>query len=180
MLGFEEERKDGRTVATTKPHDYTVEYLGVAEATLSVRRPYAYLFPASWTRATENLQRHGIVVEELREDIELDVETYRIDKVKELAFYQKRQLLDVEATSRKEARRIAAGTILVRTQQPLGTLAAYLLEPLAEDGLCTWNFFSPGVAAGADFPVLRLPKKTPLTSGPVRPLPEDRPAHQAD
>jgi len=174
VLGFEEERKDGRTVATTRPRDYTADYFGVAEATLSVRRPYAYLFPASCSQAIENLQRHGIAVEELREDIELDMEIYRIDKVKKTAVYQKRQLVEIEATSRKETRRIAAGSILVRTSQPLGTLAAYLLEPQAEDGLCAWSFFEKDVQEEKDFPVLRLPVKTPLTSGPVRPLPEER------
>ena len=33
----------------------------------------------------------------------------------------------------------------VKTTQPLGMLAAYLLEPQAEDGLCTWNYFDPGL-----------------------------------
>jgi dipeptidyl-peptidase-4 len=178
VLGFEEEHKDGKPVVTTRPHDYTVEYRGVAEATLSVHRPYAYLLPASCVEAMENLQRHGIAVEELREDIDLDVEIYRIDKARKVAIYQKRQLVEIEATGRKEARRIAAGTILVRTTQPLGILAAYLLEPQAEDGLCAWSFFAELVQEGKDFPVLRLPKKTPLTSGAVKPLPENRTFHK--
>jgi dipeptidyl aminopeptidase/acylaminoacyl peptidase len=178
VLGFEAERKDGRWVATNRPRDYPVEYLGVAESTLSVSRPHAYLFPPSCAEIISNLQRHGIAVEELREDIDLDLEIYRIDKVKNSAIYQKRRLVEVEATSRKEARRIMAGTILVRTAQPLGTLAAYLLEPQAEDGLCAWDFFADGVQEGKDFPVLRLPQKTPLVSGPARPLSENRPYHK--
>jgi dipeptidyl aminopeptidase/acylaminoacyl peptidase len=178
VFGFEEERKDGKLVPTTKPRDYVVQYLGVAESTLAVPRPYAYLFPASWTKVIENLQRHGIAVEELREDIELDVENYRIDRVKKTEIYQKRQLVAVEATVRKEGKRIAAGTIVVRTTQPLGTLAAYLLEPQAEDGLCAWSFFEDGVREGSDYPVLRLPKQTPLTSGPVKPLAEERTLHK--
>jgi len=44
-----------------------------AEPTLAVTRPYAYLFPPSLAAVAENLQRHGIAVEELREDIELAV-----------------------------------------------------------------------------------------------------------
>ena len=58
--------------------------------------------------------------------------------------------------------------------QPLGTLAALLLDPRAEDGLTTWNFFDDGLADGKDAPVLALPKSVPLTVGPVRPLPEER------
>ncbi len=34
-----------------------------------------------------------------------------------------------------------AGSIIVRTAQPLANVAAYLLEPQSNDGLVTWNFF---------------------------------------
>ncbi len=128
------------------------------------RRPYAYLFPASSTKVIDSLQRLGVFVDELREDIELDLEIYRIDKVKKVP--------------RKESRRIAAGTIVVKTHQPLGTLAVYLLEPEVEDGLEGWNFFENAVREGADYPVLRLPSETPLHSGPVRPLAEERRFHK--
>ncbi|HWB20784.1 MAG TPA: hypothetical protein VG711_10815, partial [Phycisphaerales bacterium] len=47
--------------------------------------------------------------------------------------------------------------ILVRTAQPLGTLAVYLLEPQSEDGLATWNFFDDSLTVGSDFPILRIP-----------------------
>ncbi len=178
ILGFEEERKDGRTVATKTPKDYTVEYLGVAEPTLSVRRPCAYLLPPSMTKIVENLQRHGIAVEELREDIELDVEIYKIDKVRQRAVYQKHKLIEVDASPRKETQRIAAGTMVVKTKQPLGTLAAYLLEPQAEDGLCTWSFFENGIREETDYPVLRVPSETPLLTTPIRPLAEERKIHK--
>jgi dipeptidyl-peptidase 4 len=175
VLGYVEEQKDGKTVRTDKTQDYSVEHLGRTEATLSVARPYAYLFPATHADVVENVQRHGIEVEELREDVELDVEAYRIDKVTHAEQpYQKHRLTTVEVTPRTEARRLAAGTILVRTAQPLGTLAAFLLEPQSEDGLCTWNFFDAALAEGKDYPVLRLPAEAALTSGRVRPLAEDR------
>ena len=80
-------------------------------------------------------------MEELREDIELDVEAYLVDKVSHLREFQQHQPTQLEVSVRKEARRIEAGTVLVRTGQPLGTLAAYLLEPQSADGLATWNFF---------------------------------------
>ncbi|HEV3121815.1 MAG TPA: S9 family peptidase, partial [Isosphaeraceae bacterium] len=82
----------------------------------------------------------------------------------------------VEATARPESRRIAAGTMLVRTGQPLGALAVYLLEPQSDDGLCTWNFFDPELAEGSDFPVVRLVEQAPLLLAPARKLAEDRPA----
>jgi YD repeat-containing protein len=177
-LGYEEETKNGRRVAITdKPRDYDLELVTRVEPTERVTKPFAYLFLPSFAAAVEILQRHGITVEELREDIELDVESYRVEKIvnTERSFQGPAQVsLDV-AKPRAESRRVTAGTILVRTAQPLGTLASYLLEPRSEDGLATWKYFDAGLAENRDFSVLRLPKATPLTAGPVRPLAEIRP-----
>ena len=57
--------------------------------------------------------------------------------------------------------RIPSGTILVRTAQPLGSLAAYLLEPQSADGLATWNYFDEELKEGRDFPVCRVLGPTP-------------------
>src|SRR5207249_11614004 len=73
-----------------------------------------------------------------------------------------------------EARRINAGTVMVRTAQTLGALAVDLLEPLSSDGLATWNFFDDELKVGDDFPVLRLPTATSIHTGRVRPLAEER------
>ena len=40
-----------------------------------------------------------------------------------------------------EQKEFKAGTVVVRTDQPLGNLVCYLLEPEADDGLMKWNFF---------------------------------------
>lgn len=174
LLGFVEEQKDGRRVATKGPKTYEVTYWGGSEPTLSVRRPFAYLFPAECAEVVKNLQQHGVQVEELREDIELDADVYRVDKIERATDFQKHRLVSLDVSKRKEPRHLAAGTVLVRTAQPLGRLAAYLLEPQAADGLVTWNFFDAFLQEGKDFPVLRLPEKTPLHAGRVRPLTEER------
>src|SRR5207247_2032272 len=97
-----------------------------------------------------------------------------LDKVAHTPAFQKHPLVSLEATARKESRRLAAGSILVRTAQANGTLAAYLLEPQSDDGLAVWNFLDDVLKEGLDYPVLRLPAAVPLTSGRVRPLPENR------
>ncbi len=173
FLGFVEEMKGNKRVATDKPRTYELLYEGGTEATLSVTRPYAYLVPKALTKVVEMLRRHGIAMEELREDIELDVEAYRVDKITRKADFQKHQPVTLEVTARKESRRVEAGTLLVRTAQPLGSLAAVLLEPQSEDGLVTWNFFDP-VAEGKDFSVLRLPAPALIHTGAIRPLPEEQ------
>ncbi len=176
ILGFVEEEKNGRRVATGQPKDYPAQYVGVAAPTLSVRRPYAYLLPAAHAKVRENLQRHGVTVEELRADATLDVEVYRIDKVTRAArAFQNHRLVSVDATPRGERRSLPAGILLVRTGQPLGSLAVYLLEPQSEDGLCTWNFFDDALREGQDYPVLRLLKPVSVTAARVPPPAESRP-----
>jgi dipeptidyl-peptidase 4 len=174
VLGFVEEDRDGSRVATDRPRDYREELVQDFAPTASVRRPFAYVVPARYRSVIDTLQRHGLEMLELREDLELDLEVYRIDAVHRAdQQFEGHRTLSVEATPRPHSQRVNAGTIVVRTAQPLGSLAVYLLEPSSDDGLCTWNFFDAGLEPGSDFPVARLLEPvSPLTT-PVRPLPED-------
>ena len=70
-----------------------------------------------------------------------------------------------------EEREFPAGTVVVRTGQPLGNLICYLLEPASDDGLFYWNGFDrylvPQRGRGFDkCPVFRL--LTPVTLGTER------------
>ncbi len=171
ILGFEEEQKDGKRVTTDRPKDYALDDVSRVVATEVIKRPAtAYLIPADQEAAIKVLRLHGIKVEELREDIELEVEVYKIQSTETAArAFQSHQTRRVEAARRTETRRVPAKTVVVRTTQPLGSLAAYLLEPHSEDGLTTWNFFDKDLGVGKDFPVLRLSKAVPLTVGPPAP-----------
>jgi hypothetical protein len=60
-----------------------------------------------------------------------------------------------------------AGTLIIRTAQPLGNLVAYLLEAESDDGLLVWNFFDkyivPQWRRGPQaYPVYRLLKPSTL------------------
>lgn len=147
----------GKTAPPGKTKDFVVTYLGKCEPTLEVTRPYAYVVPAEYKSAIETLKRHGITVEPLKADAEAAVEVYRVNKVTTATrAFQGHKLVTVDAALRTDKRTLPAGSVVVRTDQPLGTLAAFLLEPGSEDGLCTWNFFDTGLREGADYPVLRL------------------------
>ena len=175
ILGFDEQGPKDEHGRPTQPKDYELTPMIDFAATESVARPFAYLFPPRFTGAAETLRRHGLDVRELREEIELDLEVDQVDEVsRSPRRYEGHALTEVKVTPRSETRRIPAGTIVVRTGQPLGWLAVSLLEPRSEDGLTTWNFFDEGLAAGSDFPVLRLPQPTSMTTSPIGPLPEDR------
>lgn len=176
IKGVVEKVENGKRVATDKPRDYPVVLVNEFKPTLTVKRPHAYLIPAVYQGAINNLKRHGIAVDELREDITLAVEAYTVGAVTyAIRPYQKHHLVKVEVTPTRCERRVDAGTCVVKTDQPLGGLIVNLLEPAAEDGLTAWNFFDRALACGETFPVLRLPKRTSLMTCPAAPLSEDRP-----
>ena len=54
---------------------------------------------------------------------------------------------------------LPAGTRIVRLAQPLGLLAAYLLEPESDDGLTDWNFMDPWLEVGKPAPVRKIMKQ---------------------
>lgn len=179
VLGFEEYDDEGARTQWSgdeAPRDYEVELVNDFHATHSVGRAFAYVYPASLAGVTENLQRHGVEVQELREDAEFDAEVYRIDSFARAPdpFEKHAMVTDVVAAAVPRTVRGVPGMCVVRTDQKLGALAGYLLEPEAADGLVAWNFFDDQLAAGADFPVWRVPAYTPLLTVPLHPLPEDR------
>jgi hypothetical protein len=51
---------------------------------------------------------------------------------------------------------IAPGWYLIRTDQALGTLAGYLLEPASEDGVVTWNLLDRELRVGSPYPIVRV------------------------
>ncbi len=149
--------ESGKTAPPGKVKGFVVTYLGKCEPTREVTRPHAYIIPAEYKTAIETLRRHGITATPLQRETMAAVEVYRIGKVTTAGRpFQGHRLVTVAAKARSERRKLPAGSIVVRTDQPLGALATFLLEPESEDGLCTWNCFDAGLREGSDYPVLRL------------------------
>jgi dipeptidyl-peptidase-4 len=103
------------------------------------------------------LRAHGIVVEELARPLTTDVDTFTIEKVTRAPRrFQGHDNVKVAGTSQEEKVQFEAGTYLVRTSQPLGVLAAYLLEPESDDGLVSWNFLDAFLEPQKVLPVYKL------------------------
>lgn len=177
VLGFEEVEKDGKRVATDKHKTYPLDYVGRVVPTEFAELPYAYLLPADEQEAMHTLQRHGVQVEELREDIDLDVHAFAVTAVGAAPAGGRATGQRVEGRWGRRPSRAPAGTFVVKTAQPLGALAAYLIEPQAEDGLTVWGEFSHA-NAGRDFGAWRLTKAVPLALGAAPKLPENVRANQ--
>jgi hypothetical protein len=107
-----------------------------------VRLPFAYLVNVNDPEITGLLNMHGIKMEKLTNDSKIVVERFEISELKGATrLNQGHYTNTVKGKYLVDAIDFPAGTILVRTAQPLANVAAYLLEPQSNDGLITWNFF---------------------------------------
>jgi dipeptidyl-peptidase-4 len=140
----------------------------------STNQTYAYLFPAKFKKLIKHLQREDIKVNELREDIELHVEVYRIDRiVRERNQQQKQRSFELKTEHRSETKRFKAGTILVKTNQEQSDKVKKLLDPATKKKAIMRRLLKrPKV--GEDYPIVVLKSYVPIIHGEVCPLKENR------
>ena len=173
ILGYEmkiEEREGGRPriTRTDTVKAYTVPYFVDFVPKRAVSFPCGYLIPAADTEVTAKLLQHGILVERLTEPAKLEVESFRITEIKgEERLYQGHRMNTTKGEYSKEEKEFPEGTLFISTAQPLGSLAAYLLEPESDDGLLVWNFFDRHIVpqwgrAPLSYPVYKLLKPANL------------------
>lgn len=175
VLGYvEEQGTDGRSKATDVEKTYTnVLAVNESQATAAVTRPFAYLIPPQHPSVIDNLLAHGVQVHELREQLQLTVEQYRVSRIhREQEPYQGQEMLSVHVEPESAAVELMPGQFVIKTAQPLSQLIVNLLEPAAQDGLTTWNYFDDALRENGIFPVQRLLQATPLLTSPVLQTPE--------
>ena len=102
------------------------------------------------------LREHGIQIERLETATRKAVEQFTLTQVRhaEQAF-QGHHAASIEGRFERRDISVPAGSLLVRTKQPLGRLVFYLLEPESDDGLTTWNFLDSDLNVGSAHPVLK-------------------------
>jgi hypothetical protein len=137
------------------------------ESTLTAPLPVAYLlrrFPGTDSLIAQ-LRMHGVMVEQLSARLDAKGAQFAVDTLLKLPSR------DGHSDVRLEGRWTTAdhlfgetGEYVVRASQPLGVLAAILLEPQCDDGLAAWDFFDSALdvlmrmpdASARIFPVARI------------------------
>jgi hypothetical protein len=158
---------------TEKRKDVTVPYYIDYYPKKNVRFPFAYLITTSDPAITDQLKTHGIKIEKLSSDSKIEVQRFEISDLKGAPkLNQGHYTNTINGTYFSGQVEFPAGTIVVRTAQPLGNLVAYLLEPQSNDGLVFWNFFDrylvPQWGAGYNpYPVYKVLNKTEIKTKPV-------------
>lgn len=113
-----------------------------SEVATSVAPPRAYWVPAAWQEIIAKLDLHGIPYERIAAPRDIDVTMYRLVSPKFDAMqFEGHVRVAATVTPEKRTERFPAGSVRVSTEQPLGTLAALLLEPASPDSLFQWGFF---------------------------------------
>ncbi len=179
ILGYEmeiEEREGARPRMrrTDKTKTYTIPYHADFLPKRSVPYPAAYLIELQVPKVLEKLKQHGIVVERLLQPVSLEVESFQVTEIKGAErLYQGHRMNTVTGEYKTESREFGAGTLVVRTAQPLASLASYLLEPESDDGLLVWNYFDRYLVpqwsrAPQTYPVHKLYSLQPLVTEIIR------------
>jgi hypothetical protein len=168
MEEYKSETGRRRIRRTEKTQIYTMPFFAEFFASKSIQLPFGYLIPLPVPEVEAKLCQHGITVEQLTRPVTLKVESFKVAELKgEERPFQGHRLNSVKGEYVEEEKEFPAGTLFVSTAQPLGKLAAYLLEAESDDGFLVWNFFDrylvPQWGRGQqEYPVYRLLHPTPL------------------
>jgi dipeptidyl-peptidase 4 len=131
-------------------------------------RAGGYLIPPGMKQVVGLLRRQGIGVGVITPRLRTSAQVFMVDNLVVDSLFEGHHPVRAEGQwlQQRVDTTVTAGWYLVRTDQPLGTLAAYLLEPASEDGVVTWNLLDRQLRTGAAYPILRVEAVAPSISAP--------------
>ena len=129
-------------------------------STSTRRVPAGYIVQASSNGLHDIVERklreHGIQAVRLGTPLRRSVEQFVITQVRHASqAFQGHQATSIEGRFETRDVELPVGSLLVPTNQRLGGLVFYLLEPESDDGLTTWNFLDSGLKVGAAHPIVK-------------------------
>jgi len=125
--------------------------------TVNMARVYVLPNDAAFQPVVDKLRQHGIVVETLTAPLATEVSSFVVAEIsKSSKPFQGHNEVKLKGQYTTEKVTLPTGSTVVRLAQPLGLLAAYLLEPESDDGLTNWNFFDQWLEVGKPAPVRKI------------------------
>jgi len=149
-----------RRIPGREPKIYRMPHLARFVPSKTVPRPAGYLIPREFPALVEKMEHHGIAVERLQSARSFQGETDTVVSISKVdspdvgTMTREESVVAVERRHGPVAGR--PGDVLVPTDQTLGTLAVYLLEPESDDGLVRWGYLDAILRPGAVLPVTRV------------------------
>lgn len=127
---------------TKEPFEVDIPHFDSVVVSKTIELPVAYLIPSQWQEVINRLKIHGVKVERLKNQVELEVEMYRFSNAKwQQSPYEGRHPVTYEVEKFKDRRMFPAGTAVVRLNQRAARVAIHALEPEAPDAFVAWGFF---------------------------------------
>lgn len=126
-----------------RPYEKKIPHWNYYKTTQSVEKPEAYIIPQAYHEVIERLEWNGVKVERLKEDIDVEVEMYRIEDYETTSYpYEKHYLHSkVELSTKKQTWKYHKGDYVVYVDQTSNRYIVETLEPHAPDSYFAWNFF---------------------------------------
>ncbi|EQB15278.1 M14 family metallopeptidase [Novosphingobium lindaniclasticum] len=106
-----------------------------------VTLPQAWLIPAAQTEVIDRLKVHGIAFEPIAAERERRIDRVRVLEAKAGRAHDGRVPVEARFQHETVTQVVPSGTLRVPADQPLGLLAAALLEPESQDSFLAWGFF---------------------------------------
>jgi hypothetical protein len=126
-----------------------------------------YVLPAdpAFKPVIEKIRQHGIKVDVLIAPLSATVSSLVVDAIEKAPKpFQNHNEVKLKGKYVDEKVTLPAGTPIVRLAQPLGLLAAYLLEPESDDGLTDWNFLDQWLEVGKPVPIRKIMNNTKMAT----------------
>jgi len=126
-----------------KPFTKQIKYYhGFSPAAL-VTAPKAYIIPQGWTEVIDLLLLNKVQLSRLKKDTSLLVNAYHIDDYKSYphAYEKHHKNHAVKVTQAQKRVKFLKGDYMAYLNQPVNRYIVEMLEPTAEDGFFSWNFF---------------------------------------
>ena len=128
---------------TGKPVTQKISHIRVNKPGITVKRPKAYWVPATYTDVIERLAMHGIKMEKITEPKTIEVELYHLQDAKIASEpFEGHFNVTTKAQSKKQKETFYPGSVRISTDQVLGDLVVYLLEPESSRQLFSVGIFS--------------------------------------
>lgn len=127
---------------TGKPVTQKISFTRVDQPGITVKRPKAYWVPATYANVINRLAMHGIKMEKITEPKTIDVDLYHLQDAKIASEpFEGHFNVTTKAQSKKQKETFYPGSVRISTDQVLGDLVVYLLEPESPDSFLAWGFF---------------------------------------
>ncbi len=125
------------------PYEKEIPFFNIYKASLKCEKPEAYIIPQAYCKVIQRLKWNGVEMKRLTEDLEIEVELYKIGDYETTDHAYEGHYLHSKLSIEKSMQKwlFRKGDYIVYTNQASNRYIIESLEPQAPDSFFSWNFF---------------------------------------